>query len=327
MRRVLALAATLAPALAGAAEREPEPEQHEVDIGVDILVESLANSALLDLQYTFTPAGIDRHDVVPAIVRRFERHPTSFWARIVHFGGSREAITSARLGGILNPIDLLYIETEIGVERDLTRFDAPIDGGREYGYFAARFHAGVGVRPSDLWSIGAYYDGRPVIGTDTDDSISLSSQSERSGTEHTFGATTTFATPGERLFATINAYLYFADWNFIRWFPGDLTVRGFGGDVRLAYQLSFWTTLQLRGSVSRNHWVDMRSGDDNTSVIVGDLDRQVYNALGAIDFIYFYQSRYAFKVTFGGGYLGAPPEYNTKSTAVFNLGLGTTLRF
>jgi hypothetical protein len=326
MRRVLALALVLVPALARA-QREADPQQHEVDVSVDISVETAANAALFDLQYTFTPAGIDRRDVVPAIVRRFERHPSSLWAHIVHDGGSREAITSARLGGILNPVDFLYLEGEAGVERNLTLFDAPGQGGREYGYFAARLRAGVGVRPSDLWSIGAFYEARPVIGTDTDDNFPEGAQSQRSGGEHTFGGTTTFATPGERLFATISAYGHIADWSFINFFPGDLTVRGFGGDVRLGYLITFWTTLQLRTAVTHEHWVDKRINDDTLGIVGADLDRQVTTVHADLDLIYFHQSRYGFRFSLGGGFVGAPPLYNTRDRGVFTLGVGTIIRF
>src|SRR5262245_1860303 len=128
MRRVLPLALLLVPALARA-QREPDPEQHEVDVNVDINVQTGGNEALFDAKYTFTPSGIDRRDVIPAAVRRFERHPTSFWARIVHNGGSRETTTGIRLGTALN-LGFLYLDGEAGVERDLTTFDEPSVGGR-----------------------------------------------------------------------------------------------------------------------------------------------------------------------------------------------------
>ncbi len=324
----VALAVALVPALAAPAraQREPEPQRHEVDIGIDVNVESGGSAALLDAQYTFTPAGIDRRDVVPAVVRRFERHPSSFWARAVHNGGTREAVTGARLGGILNLLDL-YLEVEAGLERDLTLFDAPSEHGREYGYFAARVHAGAGLRPSDLVSVGAFYDGRPVIGTDTDDNTPIDLQSERSGGEHTFGVTTTFATPGERLYATVDGYGYRADWSFSRVDAGATTVRGLGGGLRLAYLVTFWSTLQLRAQVRRDHWVDARTGDSDPSIVGASLDRQVITVLGALDYIYFHQSRYGFRISLGGGFEGAPPLYATRDRGVFSLGLGTMLRF
>src|SRR5262249_34321844 len=143
MRRVLPLALLLVPALARA-QREPDPQQHEVDVNVDINVQTGGNAALFDARYTYTPSGVDRRDVVPPTARRFGRHPTAFWARIVHDGGSREQITGVRLGFILNPVDFLYVEGEGGVERDRTLFDEPSAGGREYGYFAARLRGGIG---------------------------------------------------------------------------------------------------------------------------------------------------------------------------------------
>jgi hypothetical protein len=327
MRRVAAIGLWLVPALAAAAE--PDPQQHEIDVSVDIGVESGANAALFDAMYIFTPAGIDRRDVLPAIVRRFERHPSAVWARIAHLGATRETVTGIRLGGIYQPFDgALYLQGEGGVERDLTNFDRPttIQGG-EYGYFAARLRGEVGFRPTDLWSIGAFYEARPVIGTDTDDSLPPSLQSERSGGEHTFGATTTFVTPGERLFATVDGFGYIADWTFTGFYPGDTTIHGFGADLRMAYQLTFWTSLQLRGTITSNHWVDARAGDSGQGVIVGPLDRQATSGGGALDLVYWHQSRFAFRFSLGGGYRGATPQHATRATGIFSLGIGTQLRF
>src|SRR5262249_10715705 len=312
MRRVAPLVVALMPALAWAVD--PDPQQHEIDVNLDINVEQGGNAALFDAKYTFTPSGIDRRDVLPAIVRRFERHPSALWIRAVPAGSTRETVTGLRLGGIYQPLDgALYLEGEGALERDLLGFDNPVKiQGGEYGYFAARLRAGVGFRPTELWSVGAFYEDRPVIGTDTEDNLPKSLQSERDGSEQTFGGVTTFVTPGERLMGRLEGFGYIADWTFKGFFPGDTTVHGFGADMRLSYQFTFWTSLQLHGSVTRNHWVDERAGDAAQSIVVGPLDRQVTSAYGDIDIIYFHQGRYAFRFGLGGGYRGATPHHHTR---------------
>src|SRR5688572_12106414 len=124
-----------------AAAREAEPQLHEVRIDLDIGVERAANSAYFDAQYTFTPGSINRTDDVVAILRRFVRHPSSLWARIIRHGYTRESVTGGRLGGILN-LGPAYASAEAGLEHDLVDFD-PL----EHAYWAVPLTVEAGLRP------------------------------------------------------------------------------------------------------------------------------------------------------------------------------------
>jgi hypothetical protein len=314
---------------ADASAKEKELQRHEVDGDIDLNVVSLGNEAIFKLRYTFTPEGIDRNDEVPPILRRFLLHPASLWFEIAHDGGTRDAITRVELGGELHVLDgHIYARTEGGLGRHLTVFDEPY----EFGYWFATAYGEVGFRPVNGIEIGAFYRGSPILGPDKDDKAAQ--QAERSGLEQNFGALVTFATPNDRIYATVSGYGIVNDWKFKTCvgclFPGDETVRGFGGSVRVAFQLTLTTSLQLQGSVERNHWIDSRVGEDAHFQLPLQnltLDRSVWSAVAEADFIYWYAGRYGFRLSAGGGYNQAPPLLNARTSGLLRLGGGVLLRF
>jgi len=326
MHRVAVVWAVLAIVLAtgGSAQaREPDIQQHELSGEIDIAVQTGGNAALFDALYTFSPEGIDRNDEdTPPVLRRFLIHPSSVSLHVTQNGGTREAILTGTAAIELNPFQgAVYLRAEGGVGRHLTIYAEP---ALEFGYYFATVYGEAGFRPVNSLQLGVFYKGEPVLKEDRDDMTGA--QADRSGLESTFGATATFVTPNDRIFATFTGFGHVADWTYSPEFNGGkVTVRGFGGTARIAYLASMTTTLQFRGSVNRDHWVDGRVADNATPGF--DVDRQVWTATGDADLIYWYLGRYGFRLSLGGGYAGAPPVYNSKATGLFDLGGGVMVRF
>lgn len=316
--------------LAGAASaKEKDIERHEVAGDIDLNVVSLGNEAIFDLQYTFTPEGIDRNDEIPPILRRFLLHPAAVWVDIAHDGGTRDAITTFQLGGEVYPFDgHLYARAEGGFGRHLTIYDEP----SEFGYWFATLYGEVGFRPVSGVQVGAFYRGNPILGEDLDDKAPQ--QAQRSGLEQTFGAIVSFATPNDRLYGSLSGYGIVNDWKFkvcpTCLYPGDETVRGFGGSARLSFQATMTVSFQIQGTIERNHWVDSRMSEDTHFMMQLQnltLDKSVWSGLAQGDFIYWNSGRYAFRLSVGGGYQQAPPLVFARNTAIFHLGGGVLLRF
>jgi hypothetical protein len=322
MRRLRARALALcclAPSVAAAIE--PEPQQHEVRLDIDLQSERGASGAFVDAQYTWTPGALNRVDEVVPILRRFIRHKTALWVGIGRNGNTREQVTGARAGGIVQVLDgRLYTSGEVGIEYDVLSYDR-----NEHAYWAAPVMVEVGARPLHLLSIGGFYAARPVVAASPSESVQT--QAERSGREHRFGATLTGATPSDRIFATLSGWLVRSDWEFTGFHPGDLTVRGVGASLRIAFQLSSSFTLQLRGQLRRENWVNARAGDEMVNFVGVDLDRDVLFAHGDAEVIYWHRGRHGFRFGLGGGYDGRPPLVNSRETALFRIGLGLITRF
>ncbi len=320
MRRLL-LPAVLGLVPVTAAARTPEPQQNEVRIDMDIRVERGGNGAFFDAQYTFTPGGVNRTDEVVPLLRRFVRHPSALWLRVQRDGNTREQITGAKAGGVLQLADgLVYGSAEGGIENDAVDYD-PF----EVGYWALPVTGEVGFRPTPLLSVGGFYQGRFILNATTDRAVK--NPAERSGTEQRFGVTSTLATPNDRVYATVSAWLARSDWTFEGFHPGDMTARGYGASVRLALQTSSTFTIQLRGQIRAENWVNSRLGDDNPSFVGEDIDRNLIFASGNLDVIYWHRGRYGFRAGFGGGFESAPPTLNNRDTGIFSLTLGIVMRF
>src|SRR6188474_2578662 len=100
-----------------AAARVADPQAHEVKLDLDISVESLANAALIDARYIFTPARIDRNDEVVPTLRRFVRHPSNVYVRALRDGYTREPRTGIFGGGRLD-LGSFDVGGEVGAEYD-----------------------------------------------------------------------------------------------------------------------------------------------------------------------------------------------------------------
>jgi hypothetical protein len=318
--RSLAAALLLLTLSLPAAARTPDPQAHEVKLDLDISIESLANAALFDGRYTYTPARLDRNDEVVPTLRRFVRHPSYVYARGYRDGYTREPRTGIAAGGRYD-LGRLDVGGEIGAEYDEIGHDP-----NEHGFFLVPFSVEAGGRPTELLRVGAFYDGRPVVATRRNSRQMV--QSERSGWDHRFGGRLTFATPNDRLLLDLSGYGRIADWSYTPEFhPGDVTVRAFGGGLRLSYQASATLSLGLHGEADRGTWENRRLGDDDPTYVGSDLEREVWNVLGGIDAVFWFRGRYAFRFGLGGGFKGAPPVYNSRDTAVGQLNFGLITRF
>jgi len=324
----LVIALIAAGASSTALAREPLYDHHEIDVGIDITILQQGNSAsFFNAQYTYSFQGVDRNDEQPPILRRFVRHPDAVWARAEVTGATRESIRGGRLGFELNPLGgRLYLRGEAGVGQHITIDEEPY----EFGWWFGILYGEVGFRPIESVAIGAFYQGQPSIGTVSGDALTATTQAQRSGNEQQLGATLTFVTPNQRLFATLTGYAHFADWTFDTFNPGPLTLRGFGATARLAYNLTLSTSLQLRGTFLSDQWTDNRFGDgdpSNIHYVRPDTDKRVLSGNGALDLIYFTSGRYGFRASAGGGYRQAAPEFSRLATVELTIGFGVLARF
>lgn len=332
MSRLLPAAAiALACALAtpAAAQRTPEPQAHEVRLDVDISVEREANGANIEGTYTFTPSKINRVDEVVPILRRFVRHPSAIWVRLLRNGYSREPVTGASAGGILQ-LGPLYVSGGAGIEQDVVDYD-PL----EEAYWAVPFFGELGFRPMEGLSIGAFYAGRAVIGNSLDDVLLV--QAKRSGLESRIGGRVAFATPNDRIYATLSGWGRIVDWDFTgecvsvsvscasAAHEGEMTIRGFGAEGRVWFQLTSSFTLGLRVEIANDRWVNDRLDFDD--VIGVETERTVFGIRGGAEVVYWHKGRYGFRFGLGGGFEGAPPVANNRETGIVQVGLGVITRF
>ena len=323
MRRSSAIPVALFIALGAApafAQRQPEPQAHEVRLDVDISVEREANGAFIDGQYTFTPSKLNRVDEVVPILRRFVRHPSALWVRIIRHGYSREPVTGAAAGGILQ-LGPTYVSATGGIEYDVVDYDPG-----EHAYWALPLQLEAGVRPMEGLSVGAFYANRMVLGAVRDDRIP-GLQAERDGKDQKIGGRVAFATPNDRLYATLSVWGRLADWTFVEFHPGDVTIRGIAAEARLTLQLTSSFSFGFRGSFSRDHWVNDRDDDDLADFVGVETDRHVIGVRGGAEVIYWHKGRYGFRFGLGGGYDAAPPTRNNRETGVLQIGLGVITRF
>src|SRR5262249_12362686 len=143
-----------------------------------------------------------------------------------------------------------------GIGQDVTIFDEPYEKG--YWYFS--LYGEVGTRIFDGWSVGALYQVDPIFSADNGGDLNTTTAT-RSGKQQFVGATTTFGTPNHRRSATATAFYPAADYTFDLFNERDLPQRGFGGSLRLVYNATLATSIQVRGTIRSDDWNDMRPGD------------------------------------------------------------------
>jgi hypothetical protein len=327
----LPLAVALACCLAApaAAQRTPEPQAHEVRLDVDISVEREANGANIEGTYIFTPSKINRVDEVVPILRRFVRHPSAIWVRLLRNGYSREPVTGGSAGGILQ-LGPAYVTGGAGIELNVVDYDPTEDG-----YWALPFIAEVGFRPMEGLSVGAFFAGRKVIGNTLDDFQLV--QAKRSGLDSRIGGRAAFATPNDRIYATLSGWGRIANWDFTGecindsltcardTHAGEMTIRGFGTEARVWFQLTGSFTLGLRLELASDKWVNDRLAFDE--LIGVETERTVFGLRGGAEVVYWHKGRYGFRFGLGGGFEGAPPVFDNRETGVVQVGLGVITRF
>src|ERR1051325_6175805 len=107
MARVVVTALVVGLVVGGGARagaKEKDLQYSEFEGALDLNIITGGNEALFSGHYIFTPAGIDRNDEIPPILRRFLLHPAALFADISHNGGTRESITTFEIGGEIFPL-------------------------------------------------------------------------------------------------------------------------------------------------------------------------------------------------------------------------------
>lgn len=300
-------------------KKKPRPQAHEVRIDFDIGVANRANASFFDGYYLWTPSPLDGNDVAVPAVRRFVRHPTEVYFRAKRDGSTLDTRTGVHAGGALHLLGgLLYARGQAGIELDDVRYD-----GTEGGYTAVPYHLEAGGRPLPLLSLGAYFHGRPIIDSYGSDIAGFST--EREGGEIETGGTLSFATPDDRVLATVSAGYYRADWSFKFFNPGELDVTGIRATAQLSWQSSPTFSLLFRATGSREYWDNNRMGQG--SVIDPPFERVVYNATADAGILYWHEQRYGFRFTLGGAFEGERPTINGDPRGYFRFGFGIVMRF
>lgn len=322
---LLALAVT-ALAHTARADRTPVPQPHEIRADLDLAVADSANSAVVGLQYTWTPTALDRFDPVAPPLRRFVRHPNALWARLAHDGSILDTRSGVHAGGALHLFDgRLYGLAEIGAELDTVIYDT-----REDGYVAMPAQVEVGLRPAGMVSLGAFARVRSILDS-TSDSLIVEPVT-RSGEESELGGTATVLTPGDRLFLTLALARTSTAWTFTGFHAGEIDVSGLSAVLALNILATRSTSWLLRAQARREDWENDREGDSGADFVGSKTNRLVWTASADMAMIYWFQGRLGFRVAFGGGLAEAPPiYYHGQGPGRFpgfgELGLGLVSRF
>lgn len=326
--RALAVASVmvLTPAAAVAAwGRRPQPQLHEFRADVDVSAIRQGNSAVIDLQYTFTPSALERRDAVVPALRRFVRHPSAVWARLHRDGSTLEGRTSLNLGGIGYLLGgRVHATGEVGIEHDEIKHD-PFE---DTSYLAMPATLELGGRPLPLLSVGAFVRYRPILGTTY---ARVAQNSERTGDEIRFGGTLTFATPEDRIFGTIWAGRQEADWDFTGYLTGPITTRGWVGGARLSFQTSPSMSVWLRAEGHLEDWQNGRvppvDGNGNYIEFLEDREAEVWGVIADVGFTYWHKGHTAFRVSLGGGFESEAPVRGLRERGMGRIGVGLISRF
>ncbi|MBI4511677.1 MAG: hypothetical protein HY698_18735 [Deltaproteobacteria bacterium] len=316
------LAAFLVPVAAAHADQK---QLHEVRADLDLEAGNPSSQSNLDVQYTFTPSGIDRRDEVVPPLRRFVRHPSAAWLRGSYDGSFRGSAASARGGGIAYLLQgRAHAQGEIGIERVTIDYDA-----HEEGFISAPLRAELGARPFPLVAVAAHVRWNPVL-----DALSSSNRSpaERSGAEREVGATLTTAIPGDRLLFSAGVGRNEIDWTFSGFHPGSVTASGIRASTITSIQASPTLSFQLSLAWRREDWDNRRTGEQEDGFMKGSLSRRVHGIQGDLGVTFWFRGRLAFRAALGGGFENPPPIYYRetgldKDRPFLKLRLGLTKRY
>jgi len=160
-------------------------------------------------------------------------------------------------------------------------------------------------------------------------------EADRAGSEHEVGATTSFATPTDRVLGTVWGGYYRADWTFSGFHEGDIRIRGEHAGFRLSFQTSSTLSIQWRMNGRLEQWDNRRLGDDGVDFVGEETDRRVVTIDGDLGFTFWFEGRLGFAVALGGGFQSEPPVlYRPPNGAVpkgdrgfGRLGMGVVSRF
>ncbi|MFH0903545.1 MAG: hypothetical protein V2A73_23190 [Pseudomonadota bacterium] len=302
---------TLTAAAPGAqARKKPDPQQHEVGASLDVLPSNVWTQSTLDLQYTWTPAFLDRNDEVVPALRRFVRQPDSLWARIHYDSITLESHTALHGGGILSLLDRrLFASGEVGL-----RWDA-LDRNFENDYLSIPVSVELGGRPFPILSFGITGRIRPAIYTIQSDTGATIPASRR-GNEKEAGITITVATPGDRFYATLSACYRLTNWDYYGFHPGEIEATGPNADLLLSLQVSPTTSWQLQLAGRHEHW-DNRRGGDQGSDYVGPQTTIDADAISAsFGLLFWSRGRWGLRAALAGGYERIPPIFYARDVQV-----------
>jgi hypothetical protein len=311
-------------------QRRRRPQNNEVDFQADVIFQGGANryqpdnASRMSVGYVWLPGGgLDKNDEVVPMLRRFIRQPLELGARFERRSDQFDTVSG--LVGLVRywPIPFVYGQLELGVENDEVEND---ENQSEGSYWASVVRAEAGVRVLPLLQVGGFLRRRGLFDTDNSEELLVA---ERSGDETWFGLAVTGATPGDRLLAS--AYLGYRDtsWDFAGFHPGTLTGEGTFLELRLSYQSSSTMSWFLAGDVASETWNEQRArgvdGDGNTIPPRGEKDVLVTNVDAGI--VYWFEGKWGFRISFGGGYTDALPVADARETGRIRFGVGFTSRY
>jgi hypothetical protein len=300
----LAVTLLLAAASAERAHAQVDPQPNELSAFVEIAPSNDGIFSIFTAQYTRFFPPLDRKDEVVPILRRFVRHPSEVYLRFERLGSQSDSRTALVAGGTLQLLDgRVYGTGELGIAKEDIAYD-----DNEGGYVDAPFRLEVGGRPLELLSLGAVYLGRPIVAT-TDPDAAFRIPAERSGTDQFFGGRLAYATATDRFFLNLTAGYRYVDWTFTGFHPGALTAKGPRVDLLLSLQTSRSVSWQLGLMAAREEWDNERIDDDDDDYVGEDTSRTVDSFQGEGAFVYWFEGRYGFRLSLGGGFRGEEPIY------------------
>jgi hypothetical protein len=321
-RTLLALVAVVAVPEAAHA-KDVQPQNNEIAVDVDAtFAKARQNSSDVQASYTWFPDGLDRNDEVVPALRRFVRQPLMIGARVERYGDAYDAITG--LYGDARawlPGDVLYGKLELGLEYDSVENEVQ---RIENAFLAGVARGEVGVRIIPALELGGYYRVRPVLTTFPDQTL-VGVSVERSGQTQELGGTFGLATPDDRLLLEGSLGYRMYDWTFEGQFPGDITGRAKVGALRASLQLTSTSSIVLRAEVDSTDWVNHRAGQDE--ITERGTEGNVLHVRGDIGYIFWFEGRWGFRMSLGGGYIGQGPLFQSFESGLFRLGVGFTTRY
>jgi hypothetical protein len=333
-----ALAAVIVLALAPAAlAQTPRPQNNEIQFDLDATFMSPNNASRIAIVYTWLPGAINARDEVVPALRRFVRQPTELYAGAVRTTDTFDNVTGALVGGRFAPLGgRFYGLAELGIDYDTIEND-PYEQEEAYIGGSARLEVGGRVLP--LLQLGAAYSARSVLKAMPKSTLT-GLRAERDGGAQDFDAVLTFSTPDDRLLLSAAVGWRDVDWTFAGPAPGQAIASGPHASLRGSLQLDFQTSILFRAFYSREDWENTRtvaSPDPETPDFSDYLAKEFrapnkpegrVNVVEVeLGLLYWFEARWGFRVSLGGGYSDAMPLVDSRDTPRFKAGVGFVSRY
>jgi hypothetical protein len=317
-----AAAAIVAPRAAAA--RDPFPQPGEVTVDIDTTFGGkFRNNATIDFLYLHSFEPLDKRDEVVPALRRFVRHPSTFYVHGLRDDLANDTTSYVGAGGQLWLSDQLFLGGELGGEY----VGVKNDDEREGAYLGATARVEGGFRPGELVQIGLYYHLRPVL-YNLPDTNPGAAETLRRGRTHDAGLTFGVSTPDDSWYVTGRAGFRMHDWSFEGGYSdGDLTATGGHAQVRLSYQSGRTMSYYVDVDGYLMHWKNDRIRQSGLPEIEEDPERDVFGASGEVGFLYWFEGKWGFRGGAGGGFEGAVPLPQNRDRGFVRFSLGFTTRF